>query len=66
MNGGRLEHFSRLVLECGGVEIRDDVGEDVEADDVCGAEGGGLGLADGGAGTSVDFFDGEVELCHGF
>ena len=38
--------------------------EDVEADDVRGAEGGGFGPADGGAGAGVNFFDGHAERLH--
>ena len=38
--------------------------EDVEADDVGGAEGCGLGLADGGTGAGVHFFNGHAQFGH--
>ena len=38
--------------------------EDVEADEVDGAEGGGFGPADCLAGECVHLFDGEVHLLH--
>ena len=56
--------FARLVIGRGFVDILDDVDEDVEADDVRGAEGGGFGPPDGRAGAGVNFFDGHAERLH--
>ncbi len=52
-----------FIFDIGG-HVADDVAEDVEADQIDGAEGGGLGPADGLSGEGVDFFDGQVHLLH--
>ncbi len=44
--------------------VAHDVAEDVEADEINGAEGRGLRPADGLSGQSIDFFDGQIHFLH--
>ncbi len=61
---GNAVEFARFVAGSVVVDIADDVGEHVEADDIGGAKSGRLGPADGGAGAGVHFFDGHAEAGH--
>ena len=61
---GNAVEFARFVIGRIVVDIANDVGEDVEADDIGGAEGGGLGPADGGARAGVHFLDAHAEAGH--
>ena len=55
--------ITAFVVDIGG-HVADDVAEDVEADQIDGAEGGGLGPSHGLSGEGVDFFDGQSHFLH--
>ena len=64
-SGGRSrEGADRCARRGRSRHVADDVAENVEADEIDGAEGRGARPAHGLSGERVDFFDGEVHLLH--
>src|SRR5579884_2293308 len=61
---GNLVNLARLIVWHAFVNVPDDVNQDVQADDVRGAKGGGLGPAHGRTGAGVHFLDGHAEGGH--
>ena len=61
---GNFVNFARFVIDGIFVNIFDDVGENIEADNIGGAKCGRFRLADCGASAGVHFFDGHAHFGH--